>query len=109
MASDKQTNSPLWEAQVHEDQFVDAENQYETHQQSVSMGVKKRRALVSIENILNQSAVVTPEIVKSTRPSPPVSSQPVMLEAGERRGHKRPAESVVIAGTERSRKRLRRL
>ena len=73
------------------------------------MGVKRRRPLVSIENILPQSAVVTPEIVEPTRPIPPVGNQSVVKGAGGRRSHKRPAESVAIAGTEGSKKRLRRL
>ena len=103
MASDKQNP----ESQV---QFVaDGDIHKETHQQSVSMRVKRRRPLVSIENILPQSAVVTPEIVQPTRPIPPVGNQSVMKGADGRRSHKRPAESVAIAGTEGSKKRLRRL
>ena len=65
--------------------------------------------LASIENILPQSAVVTPEIVKITRPSPPVGNQSILNGTGGRKGQKRPAESVAIAGTEGSKKRLRRL
>ena len=110
MASNMQNHSPLPESQVQKEQFVADENQYkETHQQSVLLGAKQRKALVSIENILPQSAVVIPETVKSTRPRPPVGIQSVMLEDGGKRSHKRPAESVAIAGSERSKKRLRRL
>ena len=103
MASNKQNP----ESQV---QFVADENlSRETHHQSVSMRVKRRRPLVSIENTLPQPAVVTPEIVQPTRPIPPVGNQSVMKGAGGRRSHKRPAENVAIAGTEGSKKRLRRL
>ena len=61
-----------------------------------------------IENILPQSAVVTPEIVKTTRPSPPVGNQFIVKGAGGRKSQKRLAESVAICGTE-GKKRLRRL
>ena len=59
---------------------------------------------------LAQSAVVTPEIVEPTRLIPPIGNQSVMKGAGGRKSQKRwPAESVAIAGTEKSKKRLRRL
>ena len=75
------------------------------------MGVKQRRILVSIENILSQSAMVTSEIVDPTRPGPLAGNQSVVKVAGGRRpkGQKRLAESVAIAGTEGSKKRLKRL
>ena len=73
------------------------------------MGVKRRQALANIENILPQSAVMSPEIVKVTRPSPPVGNQSIVNGTGGREGRKRPAESVAIAGTEGNKKRLRRL
>ena len=105
-----QNLSPLPESQVQKEQFVADENQYkETHQQSVLLGAKQRKALVSIENILPQSAVVIPEIVKSTKPNPPVGIQSGMKESYGRRRQKRPAETVAIARTETSKKRLRRL
>ena len=89
--------------------LADGDIHKETPQQNVSMGVKQRRALVSIENILPQSVMVTPEIVESSRPIPPVGNQSVVKGAGGRRSNKRPAESVAIAGTEGSKKRLKRL
>ena len=110
MASDKQNPSPLPESQVQRNQFVADENLHkETRQQSVSMEVKQRRALASIENILPQSAVVTPKTAEPAMPSPLVGNQSVMKGAGRRRSQKRPAESVAIAGSEGSKKRLRRL
>ena len=79
----------------------------QTHQQTAfSVRVKRRKALVSIENVLTQSAVVTAE---STSPSPPVGVQFVVLEGDKRRSQKSPAECVAIAGTKMSKKRLRRL
>ena len=59
--------------------------------------------------VLPQSVMVTPEIVESSRPIPPVGNQSVVKGAGGRRSNKRPAESVAIAGTEGSKKRLKRL
>ena len=105
MASDKQLQNPEFQVQFTADENVHKE----TRQLNVSMGVKRRRPLFSIENIFPQSAVVTPEIVEPTRPTPPVGNQSAMKGAGGRRSQKRSAESVAIAGTEGSKKRLRRL
>ena len=72
--------------------LADGDIHKEIPQQNVSMVVKQRRALVSIENILPQSVMVTPEIVESSRPIPPVGNQSVVKGAGGRRSNKRPAE-----------------
>ena len=60
------------------------------------MGVKRRRPLISFENILSQSTVVTPEILEPTRPSPPVGNLSVVKGIGGRRSQKWPAESAAI-------------
>ena len=73
------------------------------------MGHKQHRPLVSNENILPQSAVAAPEVVEPTRPSPPLGNQFVVKRADGKMSQKRPAENVAIVGTERSKKRLRRL
>ena len=112
MASDMQISSSLPDPQVQREQFIaDEKENHQQTKQSVSMGVKQHRVLVSIENILPQPAMVTTEIVEPPRPGPTVGNQSVMKVVGERRprGQKRPVESSAIAGTEGSKKRLKRL
>ena len=109
MASDMQISSPLSDPQVQREQIADEKENHQQTKQSVLMGVKQHRVFVSIENILPQPAMVTSGIAESTRPDPFVDNQSVVKVAGGRRGQKRPAESVAIAGTEGSKKRLKRL
>ena len=107
MASDKQNPSSLPESLLQRAQFV-AYRYKEADQYSVSMGVKRRTALASIENILPQSDALTPEIVKTTGPSPLVRKQSIG-EGNRWNRMERPAESMANAGTEESKKRLRKL